>query len=313
VATDVLRANPRTLAPLLNQSLPGAFPLGVNYGLDNKKTYTNEFSAGWEKRLPRASSVNVTFLLKRTWDFQGSDDSNIIRDPATGALLDRPFPDFDSVLRTYAPNYSFQQFRSIQTLYTKNFAQRWGMNASYWYGFHQSIFLRFNPTRDQLQYLGFSESDLTNNWVTPRHQSRVSAFVQLPYDVMLSGFYTLTQGPHSDVLIGDAALGATAPRITLSNGRSVADPFFNTAYPRARKRNVDMLAADTVQLFNLRVQKSFALAPGRRLEFTADAFNLFNTDAAFGFLSADARSANFGVKTNYAQPRTGQLGVRFVF
>ena len=35
--TDVLRANPRTLAPTLNQSLPGAFALGVNYGLDNKK------------------------------------------------------------------------------------------------------------------------------------------------------------------------------------------------------------------------------------------------------------------------------------
>ena len=50
----------------------------------------------------------------------------------TGAFLGRPFPDFDAVLRTYAPNYSFQQFRSVQFLYTKNFAGAWGMNA-YWY------------------------------------------------------------------------------------------------------------------------------------------------------------------------------------
>ena len=72
---------------------------------------------------------NVTFVIKRTWDFQGSDDENIIRDPATGAFLGRPFPAFDAVLRTYAPNYSFQQFRSLQFLYTRNFGQRWGMNA----------------------------------------------------------------------------------------------------------------------------------------------------------------------------------------
>ena len=38
-----------------------------------------------------------------------------------------------------------------------------------------------------------------------------------------------------------------------------------------------------------------------------------NNDAAFGFLSADARSSNFGVKTNFVQPRVGQVGVRFVF
>ena len=68
--TDIARASPRTLAPVLNQVLPGAFALGVNYGQGNKKTYTNEFSAGWEKQLPNASSVGVTFILKRTLDFQ---------------------------------------------------------------------------------------------------------------------------------------------------------------------------------------------------------------------------------------------------
>ena len=33
LATDVLRANPRT-SPTLNQSLPGGFPLGLNFGGD---------------------------------------------------------------------------------------------------------------------------------------------------------------------------------------------------------------------------------------------------------------------------------------
>ncbi len=313
VATDIARASPRTVAPLLNQELPGAFPLGVNYGFENKKTYTNEFSAGWEKQLPKSSSLGVTFILKRTLDFQGADDENVVRDPATGAFLGRPFPDYDAVLRTYAPNYSIQQFRSVQLLYTKNFAQQWGINANYWYAFHQSIVQAFNPTRDTLQFLGFSEDDLTSDWVSPRHQARVSSFVRLPWGMMLSGFYSMTQGPHSDVLTGDFPLNATAPRITLSNGRSVADPFFNPAYPRARRRNVDMLAADTVHLVNMRVAKTFAVADGKKLEISGDVFNLFNSDAAFGFLSSDVRSANFGVKTSIVQPRVGQLGVRFVF
>ena len=315
--TDVLRANPRTLAPALNQSLPGAFALGVNYGQNNKKTYDNEFSVSWEKNLPRASSFNTTFVLKRTWDFQGSDDMNIVRNPTTGALLGRPFPAFDAVLRTYAPNYSFQQFRSLQFLYTKNFGQRWGMNANYWYGMHQSIQLAFNPTRDILQFLGFTPDDATNNWVTPRHQARASSFVRLPYGLQLSGLYTFTAGPHSDVLTGTVPLNSTAPTIVLSNGRSVSDPFWTgvaaNAYPRAGRRGVDMLVADNVHLINFRIQKSFDLGLNRKMELSADAFNLFNSDAAFGFLSVDARSSNFGVKTNFVQPRVGQVGIRFVF
>ena len=295
----------------------GAFALGVNYGLDNKKTYDNEFSASWEKRLPSASSFNVTFLVKRTWDFQGSDDSNIVRDASTGAFLGRPFPAFDAVLRTYAPNYSFQQFRSLQFLYTKNFGQRWGMNANYWYGMHQSIQLKFNPTRDILPYLGFTTEDATNNWVTPLHQSRISSFIKLPYGVMVSGVYSFTAGPHSDVLTGNAPLNSTAPTIVLSNGRTVSDPFYTgtaaNAFPRAGKRGVDMLIADNVHLVNLRAQKSFDFGRSRKIELTADGFNLFNSDAAFGFLSADARSGNFGIRTNFVQPRVGQLGVRFVF
>jgi hypothetical protein len=315
--TDVLRANPRTTAPVLNQALPGAFALGVNYGQDNKKTYDNEFSVSWEKSLPRASSFNATFVLKRTWDFQGSDDENIVRDPATGALVGRPFPAFDAVLRTYAPNYTFQQFRSLQLLYTKNFGQRWGMNANYWYGMHQTIQLAFNPTRDTLQFLGFTPEDATNNWVTPRHQARASSFVRLPYGLQLSGLYTFTAGPHLDVLTGTVPLNSAAPTIVLSNGRAVSDPFWTgvaaNAFPRAGRRGAEMLVADNVHLINLRIQKSFDLAVHRKIELSADAFNLFNSDAAFGFLSADARAANFGVKTNFVQPRVGQVGVRFVF
>jgi hypothetical protein len=38
-----------------------------------------------------------------------------------------------------------------------------------------------------------------------------------------------------------------------------------------------------------------------------------NTGAAFGFVSADVRSSNFGVKQKTVAPRVGQLGIRVVF
>lgn len=314
VATDIARASPRSLGPTLNQTIQGPFPLGVDYGPDKKKTYTNEFSVGWEHRLPGQSSLGVTFLFKNTWDFQTADDKNVIRNPQTGALVARPFPDYDAVRATRsADEYSHQEFRSVQFLYTKNFAGGWGINGSYWYALHSSVRTAFNPTSETLRFLGFEPDDLTNDWVSPRHQGRVSAFARLPWDITVSGLYTITQGPRSNVLTGDFPLNATAPRVTLSNGRTVADPFFNPAYPRARKNNVDMLAADTAHLVNLRLQKSLRFGTERRVDISADVFNAFNSDAAFGFLSADARSANFGRPTNYVQPRVGQVGVRFVF
>ena len=77
------------------------------------------------------------------------------------------------------------------------------------------------------------------------------------HDVL--GVLQLQPGAALDVTTGDFPLNATAPRMVLSNGRSVADPFFNPAYPRARRRGVDMLAADDAHLVNLRMQKTFTL------------------------------------------------------
>ena len=119
LATDIFRASPRNFGSL-NQTLSGGFPLGVNFGdtkdgsVRNGRTYVNEFSAAWEHRLPRTSSISTTFLWRRNWDYQSGDDLNLIRDPKTGLLVGRPFPDYDAVINTYNPNYTWQQQRSLQ-------------------------------------------------------------------------------------------------------------------------------------------------------------------------------------------------------
>ena len=75
----------------------------------------------------------------------------------------------------------------------------------------------------------------------------------------------------------------------------MSDPFFNVAYPRALKNDVDMLTADDSHLVNIRLAKDLVLPDGRRLTVSGDVFNLFNVGASTGFLSADVRSSNFGI------------------
>ncbi len=318
LATDIFRASPRT-SPTLNQFLPGGFPLGTAFGdmkdgsIRNGRTYVNEFSGSWEHRLPHTSSISTTFLWRRNWDYQNGDDLNVIRNATTGALVDRPFPDYDSVINTYNPNYTWQQNRSLQLLYTKAFADRWGVNANYSYIVSSTIRTRWNPTRDTLQFYGITPDDVFSQRMSPRHHARFSGFVRVPYDVTLSLFYSFSQGGRSNVMTGDFPLNQTAPRVILSNGRSVADPFFNVAYPIARKNDVTMLKADDAHLVNLRVQKSVPLPGGKKVDLSGDVFNLFNNAAATGFLATDFRSSLFAQPTNYVAARVAQLGVRMTF
>ena len=119
--------------------------------------------------------------------------------------------------------------------------------------------------------------------------------------------------PFPNGTTGPFPLNATAPSVTLSNGRVVSDPFFNIPYPRGLKNDVDMLTAQDSHIVNLRLEKDLTLGLGRKLALSADVFNLFNVGAYTGFLSVDARSSNFGLPTNYVPARVGQLGLRLTF
>jgi hypothetical protein len=179
LATDIMRASPRTVAPTLNQALPGPFPIGVDYGDGNKRTYANEITVAWEKRLPHASSISATFLMKNTRDHQDSDDVNMARDPATGVFLGRVFPAYDAIRRRYAPNRIWTDFTALQLLYVRHFTDRWGMNANYWYQINNRIYHDFAPTTENWQYMTnprtnrpFEPSDFSNKWASCRVTTR---------------------------------------------------------------------------------------------------------------------------------------------
>lgn len=319
LATDVFRASPRTLAPTLNQTLPGALPLGVDFGLSKDgsdtgptRTYVNEFSGSWEHPMPNAGSVTTVFLWRRVWDAKTTVDLNNIRNPITGALVGRPFPAFNAINQVqHSPTWG--QTRSLQFLYTKYFGGNWGINSNYVYVISTSARMKWLPQIDTLQFLGISPDDVLSQRATGRHRIRLATFVKLPFDIQGSVFYSYTQGNRSNVMTGNFPLNAAAPTVVLSNGRAVSDPFFNPAYPRARKNDVDMIKADDTNVVNLRIEKGFVLPGNRRISVSGDAFNLFNAAAASSFLSADIRAANFARPSGYQPARVGQIAVRFTF
>jgi len=128
--------------------------------------------------------------------------------------------------------------------------------------------------------------------------------VKLPFETTFSAFYIYTGANRFDVLTGNFALNATAPTVTLSNGRVVSDTtFFNVAYPLARRYDVNMLTADDSHLLNIRLSKDLTLPGGRKVALSGDIFNLFNVGAATSVLSADSRSSNFRRADQFTSPR----------
>ena len=251
LTTDVFRANPRTVAPALNETLPGQFALGVAYGdekdgsIHNGRTYVNEFSAGWEHQLPATSSLGVTFLWRRNWDYQSGDDQNIIRDPVTGALARPAVPRLRRGAQHLQPELHVAAEPVDPVPVHQELRRRLG----------DQLQLLVHALVARSHALESRRPTRCNSWASVRrttiptgptrvitHGSR--RFVRLPWQTMFSVFYSFSQGRRFDVTTGDFPLNATAPRIVLSNGRSIADPFFNPAYPRARKRDVDMLISD---------------------------------------------------------------------
>ena len=74
----------------------------------------------------------------------------------------------------------------------------------------------------------------------------------------------------------------------------------------------EIQAADA-HIVNLRLQRSVPLASGSHIDVSGDIFNVFNSHAFTGFLSADVRSSNFAKPTNYVAARAAQVGIRVSF
>ena len=59
---------------------------------------------------------------------------------------------YNAINRTYTPNRIWTNFTSLQLLYVRNFSDRWGMNANYWYQLNNRIYRAFGPTNENATF-----------------------------------------------------------------------------------------------------------------------------------------------------------------
>jgi hypothetical protein len=100
--------------------------------------------------------------------------------------------------------------------------------------------------------------------------------------------------------------------VALSNGRIVPNPLATTQRFAYATRGDGQLQADSVNVLNLRLTRSFAL-PFATVEMSASIFNLPNLGASQAIYDTDLTSSTFGVGASLQPARAAQIGVRLVF
>ena len=175
-----------------------------------------------------------------------------------------------------------------------------------WRDFHKLAFDPGDP--EQFVYASPRDLDMKNYGI--RWAVHVSAFYRLPYEILVSTFITGTSGIFMSDLTGDYAWDASAPRVTLSNGRRVADIVWDAknSYFAGKKWGSSGRYSDDIWSINARLSKGLWVKKFR-FEVTLDFYNLFNWAAYQSYQSLDVRrnyvdSAGINRYTNLIAPQT---------
>jgi hypothetical protein len=156
------------------------------------------------------------------------------------------------------------------------------------------------------------------------HVARVGATYTGPWDLVVSAAFSVQAGPYTGPVVtkiaaADPAFGPST--VTLSNGRTVANPLATTIRFVGPTRGDGQIETDPLTTLNLRVGKAFRFG-ARKLDVAYDVFNALNANAFQQFKSGGNQtySANYGLAADGSIQgqsrqfaRAGQLSVRFQF
>jgi hypothetical protein len=291
---------------------------GVNSTFLNKDLQppmTNEYTLGIERELQQNLGVRALYVFKKVVD-QFATTNVLLPRSAYNIPLTRRDPGADGVLNTaddggtvtiydYDPAYRGAAFvrneqrnsdhddhyQTIELTMTRRNAGRWSTTASFWAVKYNAWVVRIadNPNND------LNAKDEAWRWAW-----NMSGSYELPWGVQFSGYATGKVG-----LLGQR-----------TNVFRAVDP---DGGPRLNQLSTVTLALDkfgsqrgaAINIANLRASKSFRLARGQRIEFDADLFNLFNSNAPL--LLTRASGPTFGYATDVVPARIARLGMRYSF
>lgn len=292
----------------------GTIGYNPDYNVDMKMEYNDEIVASFEIPLFNQLVFEVTGIYR--WIHTSyQEDINAVFE--NGAFVDRVFPSFDTIWqRTFysgSDRRTKYSFNGLQFNIKRNFTGTWGMMANY--SLHNRYYkkLAFDPTDpDQFVYADPSALDMDRYGI--RWSFHFSFFYRFPWEIMLSTFINGNSGIFMSNRTGDYDVTESAPRVTLSNGRRVADIVWSAKnnYYEGKKWGSSGRYTDDIWSINFRLSKTFRVS-WTQWEIAFDLYNAFNFGGYRSFQSVDVRHDYYDIKTNPQPPRSAQLYFRFAF
>jgi hypothetical protein len=241
---------------------------------------------------------------------------------ATGA---RPLPQFARVYQNQSIGWA--NYKAMYVRLEKRFDKRYMYLISYTLSASRGL-INSSSTSATIVNAGDLNQDVGPNNSDRRHALVASGSVQLPATVMLATVFTYRSTmPFSAVagidINGDSATTDYVPGTTRnifnrgSNDAAMAAVNAWRATNRLAPLSASQLDTNEYYDLDLRVSKQLSLGGGRKLELSANMFNVLNrTNLLFNVNSSiitNALAPNFGQIQSALNKRQAQLGVRFTF
>lgn len=274
-----------------------------------------EYVVGVQRQLPGRIALDISYVKRTFGDFADQVDRNLILDIPNRKFVGRVDPAFDAMIDVVKSDREKRRYDAVQIWLNRRLGNRWQFNGSYTYAVEkrEGEFGYGTAANAALQFAyGDRARDFYAQELSPRHNLKLSGSYTFPWDITAGVYYS----KYSNTTFYDTyqalPAGAPAPRVTLSNGRVVADPLFNpTLLVAPPSENVGKRGGGT-NLVNLQIDKGFPIG-SHRFRVTALVFNLANSAQPLNYLSTNIANPNYGRPSQIQRPRAGQISIGWDF
>jgi hypothetical protein len=312
---------------------PAATAVSTNREIDpdRHQGFIDEWIVGYRVQLPGQTSVDVSYIDRSYKDRPALVEQNGIYDG--GVFQGYRDERFNEIYLVTNNQWNWFVYQGLEVTASRR-TPVWQLYSTYTLAFDH-IAGTWQPNDpasfvqpdafDNNAGLGTVRGNTTNSLggdtrdrMWQRHQIRTGLTYTAPWRLILSTNFSFQSGtPTGPVTTNLAAADPSfgPPTIRLSNGRLVSNPLATTLRFAYSDRGEGQLWTPWLNVWNIRVGRSFALPGAAKLEASIDFFNLTNNDSDQQFVSGgnQINSSNYALLTNRQLPRSAQAVVRLQF
>jgi len=298
---------------------------------DLKMQRSTAYSGGVSQSLSSDLAIHVDGIYNKMDRYPMAVDINARPGAFSNGTLNfvatgpRPMPQFARVYQNQPIGWA--NYKAMYVRLEKRFDKRYMYLISYTLAASRGL-INSSSTSATIVNSGDLSQDVGPNNNDRRHALVASGSVALPWNVMLATVFTYRSTmPFSAVagndLNGDSAVTDYVPGTTRNifnrgnNDAAIAAVNAWRAINRLAPIPASQLNTNEYYDLDLRASKALTLGGGRKLELSANVFNVLNrTNLLFNVNSSiitNALSPNFGQIQSALNKRQAQLGVRFTF